>query len=326
MSEQGQTDAPDAPLVSVVVPTYDRPDVLPRAIESVAVQTYPNVELLVVDDHSPTPARESLDGSSVDGFTRFECIRHERNRGGSAARNTGIEAAEGEFIAFLDDDDEWVEKKLERQVAAFEQGGDDIGLVYTGVRQVNGDGETNAVKTPDVSGNVLEEMLCRNFIGTFSAVMVRADVVDRVGTPDERFPSWQDWEWYVRIASESQFGAVPEPLVVRWNTFTDQISADFETKRDESYDLMLETYESLSRERFSDGFERKRRAFVTFELAQAAIQCREYGAARQLLGRAIVQYPYVPAFYVFLGLVSFGRYSLEPIQRAKRMAVQARGG
>lgn len=310
------------PLVSVVIPTYDRPDVLPRAVKSVAAQTYTNVELLIVDDHSPTPAEKVVGRMDLDGFVRVECIRHERNQGGSTARNTGIDAAEGEFLAFLDDDDEWMETKLEKQVEAFQQLGEEVGVIYTGVRQVDGNGQTNAIKTPEVGGDVLAEVLCQNFIGTFSAVMVQASVVSETGLLDDRFPSWQDWEWYIRLAEVCGFGAVREPLVVRYNTFSDQISFEFETKRDVSYEQLLEKYESLSRERFGDLFERKRRAFVTFELAEAAMQCREFGAARRLLLRAIRLYPIVPLFYVFLGIVAFGRYSFDPTQRAKRRVIQ----
>jgi glycosyltransferase involved in cell wall biosynthesis len=307
----------------VVVTTYDRPDMLERAITSVANQTYDEIEFVVVDDCSPEPVKHVVDSAPRERFTGgVTFVRHEENQGGSAARNTGIEAADGDYVAFLDDDDRWEEEKVEKQVDAFQSASDDVGLVYTGVRQVDGDDNTNAVKTPDITGDVLKRLLCGNFIGTFSAVMVSAEVVDTVGYLDERFPSWQDWEWYIRVATDYRFDAVPEPLVVRRNEFTDQVSADFESKREESYPQLLEKYESLARERFGSRFERKRRGFVAFALARAAVSCGEYGVARRLLVRSIAKYPVLPRAYLFLALVSLGAYSFEPARKAKRFAVR----
>ena len=97
----------DAPLVSVVLPTYDRPALVRKAVASVGAQTYPNVELLVVDDCSPTPVEQALEGLSLGPSIAVRVLRHEENRGGNAARNTGIRVAAGEYVAFLDDDDRW---------------------------------------------------------------------------------------------------------------------------------------------------------------------------------------------------------------------------
>lgn len=91
------------PLVSVVIPTYDRPALLTRAIESVTAQTYSPTELVVVDDHSPAPdaARETVAAADTDGLHAVAFVREDENRGVSASRNTGIEHANGEYIAFL---------------------------------------------------------------------------------------------------------------------------------------------------------------------------------------------------------------------------------
>lgn len=94
----------DEPLVSVVLPTYDRPAFLRSAVESVAAQTYTNVELIVVDDDSPTPAAEAIDEDLLGSSITLRVLRGEGNRGVNAARNEGIRAAGGEYIAFLDDD------------------------------------------------------------------------------------------------------------------------------------------------------------------------------------------------------------------------------
>jgi hypothetical protein len=106
------------PLVSVVVPTYDWPEKLRAAVESVAAQTYPNIELVVVDDCSPTLARSVLASAAPESLS-YTCIRHDENRRANAARNTGIRATDGDIVSFLDDDDRWDPAKTTVEVEAF---------------------------------------------------------------------------------------------------------------------------------------------------------------------------------------------------------------
>jgi len=308
----------EEPTVSVVIPTYDRPEMLQRAVESVVQQTYDSVELLVVDDHSPTPASETLERIETDTLRSVECIRHDENRGGSAARTTGIEAASGAWVAFLDDDDEWKPTKLEKQVERVTSASRDVVLVYTGIRQVGEDGSTNAVKTPTVEGNVLEQLLCGNFIGSYSAVMVDSEAIERVGMPDERFPSWQDWEWYLRLGREGAFLSVAEPLVVRYNDH-EQMSSDYETKRDVSYPLLLETGRPIAREL---GLEREFEAGTAFELARAAAGNRRFGDARRYLLRSLRRDPRSVSTWLYLALTIGGRLTFYPAQRIKRKAIR----
>ncbi len=105
------------PLVSAIVPTYNRANLLYRAIESVIKQSYPNLEIIVVDDASDDNTQEVINGISDH---RLRYIRHQKNLGGAASRNTGIDAATGEYIAFLDSDDVWLPQKIEAQLAAIE--------------------------------------------------------------------------------------------------------------------------------------------------------------------------------------------------------------
>src|SRR5215468_5764628 len=105
------------PRVSVVVPVFNRPIAVARAINSVLVQTCQDFEIIVVDDASTDDTAAAV--ASIRD-SRVRSIRHDRNRGGSAARNTGIEAAGAPLVAFLDSDDEWLPSKLERQLAVFD--------------------------------------------------------------------------------------------------------------------------------------------------------------------------------------------------------------
>jgi glycosyltransferase involved in cell wall biosynthesis len=308
------------PTVSVVIPTYDRPEMLQRAVESVVAQTYEPIELVVVDDHSPTPAAEALDIVAMDSIESVSSLRHDENRGGSAARSTGIEAANGEWIAFLDDDDKWEPTKIEKQVERAIEADDGSVLVYTGIRQVDSDGSTNAVKTPTTQGTVVTDLLCGNFIGSYSAVMARSSAIEAVGGPDKRFPSWQDWEWYLRLAREGPFLSVTEPLTVRYSEH-EQVSSDFESKRDVSYPLLLETGRPIAREL---GLEREFEARAAFELAWAAIRNERFGDARRYLFQSLRRNPSMGVAWIYLGLSIGGRFTFRPIQRLKRKIVRVR--
>ena len=106
-------------LVSVIIPTYKRPDKLDVAINSVLRQTYPNVEVIVVDDNDPDTEGRRLTEEKMSKFndeSRVKYIKHDHNKNGSAARNTGARASKGEYVAFLDDDDEYLPNKIESQL------------------------------------------------------------------------------------------------------------------------------------------------------------------------------------------------------------------
>lgn len=311
-SNSGTRTSDDSPLVSVVVPTYNRPEALKRAVRSVVTQTYRPLELIVVDDHSPTPVADTIDPPEAEGLT-VRYVRHETNQGGNAARNTGIETATGAFIAFLDDDDEWLSTKIERQLAALTH--DRVGAVYTGVQNVGPDRETISTNCPTTGGDVTTPLLFGNFIGTFSAVLVRRSVLERVGLLDERLPSWQDWEYYVRLSEECAFAAVPEPLVVRHNTSTGQISRSIEPKREVSYPILLKRLRPLARER---NVERKMEGYVTYALGRAALSNGEYSGARRDFLRAIRCYPFDLSFYLYLAAATGGKYTYPPLRRLKR--------
>ncbi|WP_224270038.1 glycosyltransferase family 2 protein [Haloprofundus salinisoli] len=303
------------PLVSVVVPTYDRPTYLRSAVQSVFDQTYDAVELLVVDDCSPRPAAPVLDEMNSDGRHRVRVIRHERNRGGSAARATGIGAAEGRYIAFLDDDDEWLPTKLEKQVAVFDAY-PEVGLVYTGSQVIDGNGDELESVLPVAHGNLTKTLLCENVIGSFSNVMVRRALVEEVGTPDERFPSWQDLEWYVRLSRHCSFAGIREPLI-RYQTdspgrITDDVDDALVSRR-----LFVEKFDPLARE-YGRLFGRKFRAWAAYRVGRLLVMHGEFDRARPLLVSAVRLYPFEPAFVTFLLPTLGGERAYRLLKSAKR--------
>lgn len=281
------------PLVTAVVTTYDRPEHLRSAVESVREQTYDNVELIVVDDHSATPAREVLADVDLDSLAAHRVVRHETNRGANAARNTGIDAASGEYVALLDDDDYWLPKKLARQVHAVEA--DDAGVAYCGIKRLLPDEERVEIPRA-VDGDMTKALLCANVVGSMSVALVAADVAERVPL-DERFPCWADLEWFVNLSRETTFTRIPEPLVVYDCDSPGRLTEDFE-KTQRGYELFVEEFEPLAAE-YGDRFRRKVRAWAAFRAGKSAVDDGRYGRARALLYSAVRTYPYEPQFATY---------------------------
>lgn len=197
------------PEVSVIIPTYNRAQSLSRAIQSVLNQTYQNFELIIVDDMSRDNTEEVIKNFND---SRIKYFRHEVNLGGSAARNTGIKRSAGKYLAFLDSDDEWLERKLELQVNAMESrpsdawGGVYCSFIYTDRK----DGLVEAVKYGNLKKDVLnqEANLCAG-----STLLVSKSVIDDIGLFDEKFKRHQDLEFLVRFFRKYKVLVVREPLV-----------------------------------------------------------------------------------------------------------------
>lgn len=211
-----ENGAAEQPLVSVILPTYKRPNLLPRAIQSVLGQTYRNLELIVVDDASPDNT-ESVVRQFDDPRLRY--IRLPVNRHAAAARNIGIKESRGEFVAFLDDDDMWLVQKLEKQVKALQAASSDVGWCLSGHIRI----ETN--RSRYFGGDFyIRQLDYANGIGTGGPEwyliatpgwFVRRRVLDQAGHFDERIRSWDDWELGLRLTQVCKKIVVDEPLWVQ---------------------------------------------------------------------------------------------------------------
>jgi len=309
------------PLISVVLPTYDRPEMLCEAVRTVREQTYPNVELIVIDDCSPQPATEILDRVDTGPTLSLHVERHEKNRGANHARNTGLSVAGGEFIAFLDDDDLWHREKLKRQLRAFQKASRDVGLVYTGQRYVNETGQITEVRLPTTSGDATEPILRGAALGSFSTLMIRALVIEDVGLLDERLPSWQDRDFIIRVSREYEFKPVTEPLVTRRMGSHYQIADDYEAKKEDTYPLFVDKHRPLAAE-YGEGTERRFMAQTTQNLAGAALKNGYYRDAVKYAVRIIKYEPWSFTGYLYLLLGSGGDVTYKSAQHLKRAYVR----
>lgn len=201
---------PTQPAVTVIIPTYNRAPLLQRAIHSVLGQSFANLELIVVDDGSSDETDAVM---AACGDPRVRYVRQDPRTGVAAARNRGLREARGEFIAFLDSDDEWAADKLERQLARFEASDDSLGLVYSGVETIGADGMREAAR-PVARGHVYREMLHHNAIhGGGSNAMIRRAVVATAGFFNEDLPAIEDYEYWIRVTRFFAVDAVDAPLV-----------------------------------------------------------------------------------------------------------------
>ena len=173
----------DNALVSVIIPSFKASDNLIRAVESIFNQTYSNVEVIVVDDNNPdSPYRESTKKMIETLKTKGEInyIEHDKNKNGSAARNTGIRAAKGEYICFLDDDDEYAPTKIEKSVEMLEAH-KEYDAVYSNVYMLM-NGKITIEFKANYSGKCWKELLLdEGMLGTGSNIFVRRSVIEEVG-------------------------------------------------------------------------------------------------------------------------------------------------
>jgi glycosyltransferase involved in cell wall biosynthesis len=267
-------------LVSVVLPTYNREGSVGEAIESVLRQTYPALELLVVDDASTDGTRARVEGF---GDARISYLRHENNRGGSAARNTGMAAARGELIAFQDSDDVWLPNKLERQIAVLRAAGPDTGAVYCPYWREYPDGRRETHPADPASaprGDIRRALLYANFIGTPTILATRA-CCEAVAGFDEALPRFQDWDWMIRVAADWQVAFVEEALVRAGfgdDNVTDGHSASLVAAERRLLDKHYETLRGAGDEVL---------AHRLWHLAHVSIMQGASGDGRRLLRRAL---------------------------------------
>lgn len=210
-----------SPLVSVIIPTYNRAGTIGRAVDSVLTQDYAPLELIVVDDGSDDQTALILRPLADAG--RIVLIS-QANRGVSAARNAGLRLAEGPLLAFLDSDDEWLPGKVRAQVDFFARHPEQV-LVQTQERWVrNGRRVNPGRRHQKLAGDIFLESLELCLISP-SAVMLRRSLLDEVGLFDEDLPAAEDYDLWLRILARYPVGLIDREYLIRHGGHPDQLSA-----------------------------------------------------------------------------------------------------
>ena len=210
-------------LVSVIIPVRNRGKLLNGAVRSVLSQTHQDFEIIIVDDGS-TDATPKVVRVLAEQDRRIHYLQHDTNRGAPAARNTGIRAAKGDWIAFLDSDDQLLSDSLRVRLRLAKEKG--IHVVYSEcVVLYPGAGEPKRYGIPPMQGRIYKELLGR--CGPmFQGLLVSKEALTRIGSLDETIMSHQEWDTAIRLAKYYEFGFVPEPTFIYDCRQADSISKD----------------------------------------------------------------------------------------------------
>lgn len=203
-------------LVSIVITTYKRRvSQISKAIYSVLNQTYQNIELIIVDDSPNSYKYRNEVATFCKGLNdnRAKYVQHKTNMGACAARNTGLKLASGKYIAFLDDDDEYLPDRIEKGIKLFN---DSVNLVFNNSNVIRV-GEKKLQKAFDRStqyrGNVYEQILGNNFIGSTSVAILKRNALIEIGGFDPEMEASQDWDVWIRICKHGEVNYSDDALI-----------------------------------------------------------------------------------------------------------------
>lgn len=205
----------NSPLVSVIIPAYNAARTLEMTVQSVYGQSLQDFEIIIVDDGSKDNTLEVAQRIAASD-SRIKVIA-QPNSGAAAARNAGIKAAAGEYVAFLDADDLWLPQKLERQIALLNSE-KDAAAVQTGAYYVNDDLEVLSVRPCVIPKDVvLETLLFRSFPALMSTLLVKRSAFDKIGLLDTKLVILEDWELAIRLSRFCNLKSIEEPLALYRN-------------------------------------------------------------------------------------------------------------
>ena len=273
------------PTVTVVIPAHNRAGTIPVAIESVRRQSFEDIEIIVVDDGS-TDGTADIARSIALGEPRLRVLSHPVNRGAQAARNTGIRAARGEWVAFLDSDDRYYPDSIRLRLDEARRTG--LGVIHSACDAITRGGTEAPFAVPPVQGDVYKALLTAP-APMFQGLLVKRELLERIGLLDERVPAYQEWDSSIRLAAVSHFGYVPAPTFL--------------------YDLGTEGAISRDARRGADGYQfvvnSHRREIVRVAgrrmlathfriLAEMHSRAGDRGGAVRLLLRAQFAWPFSP--------------------------------
>ncbi len=213
----------DQPLISVVIPAYNRAAAIGGCLRSICEQSYQNWEAIVVDDGSTDgTASAVIQTGREDDRIRLE--RHERNRGAQAARNTGIRHARGEWIAFLDSDDQFLPHSLESRLKLASK--ENVSVVDSACDVISEDGVVRPYRVTPLTGWIYPILLEREG-PMFQSLLVSKRALERIGYLDERIVAFQEWDTSIRLAKHYKFGFDPRPTFLYDCRNSDTISKQF---------------------------------------------------------------------------------------------------
>lgn len=273
-------------LVSVIMPTFNRADFVCEAIESVLGQTYPNLELHVVDDGSTDETATLLKRYEQD--ERFH-YHYQENQGQAVARNHGLREAKGDFISFIDSDNIWVADCLEIQLAIIQQK-PDVDIVYGDLITINERGEELHRRNMGRHSGAIAKYLIRDNSVSHNTTLVRRACFDQLGGFNEQQRRADDYDLWLRFSARFKYLYVPE-FFARYRVMENQISSDKDGRFSANKEILDRFHKS-----FPDAVtpRERRQGWAYFYARRARYLASEKRIFPALLdvGRSIVAWPF----------------------------------
>ena len=285
------------PLVSAIIATHNRLGMLKKALESVLSQTYREIEIIIVDDQSDDGTEEYC--KSLPGV-KYIRISRAQHKNGSRTRNIGLKSAKGKYVAFLDDDDEWMPGKIEKQINVI-VGRDDIGMVYTAALIEYDDGHTEEdIAKVELRGDIKKAVLYNNVTSTSTMLFDRNKLLE-IGGFDEELDYWQDTELIMRIAQKYKVDCVNEPLTLYRENLNDK------KRRSNNINGYQRAIEYINKkygneiEALSEEEKKKRNAMLALDMAVRLMKNGQDKEAKKYLKEVFINEPTMKNFlkYVF---------------------------
>ncbi len=271
-------------MVSIVIPTHNRSELLIKSVDSVLKQTYKDYEIVIVSDGSTDGTRKIIQNKYKD-IGNLHFYEYFPAKGGNHARNYGINKSRGEYIAFLDDDDEWLDEKLALQMDVFEQN-KRVGLVYTGVNIIYANEGITYCSLPANEGDLSKRILIGNCIGTTSTVIIKKKVLEKTGIFDETLGALQDYDLWIRAANEAEVGVITKPLVNYYNYRNAGQVSQYTDRYEEAFDIMDRKYEKPLSKLSSD--EKRIRTYHKYLLLiNKSLRNEDRGRAQKYIKKAM---------------------------------------
>jgi glycosyltransferase involved in cell wall biosynthesis len=210
------------PLVSVIIPVFNRASVVAGAVHSALRQSFQDLEVIVVDDGSQDASTRSL-REIAESDSRVRLLRHEQNRGAQAARNTGARAARGKWLAFLDSDDTWMVTSVEARLDVAKM--HNVQVVYSAGLALHPDGQRRPLYSHNLTCHTYRQAL-RGGNALYQGLLISAAAFREIGGFDESILAYQEWDSSILLARRHDFGFVPEPTFIYDCRPRDAISSD----------------------------------------------------------------------------------------------------
>lgn len=198
-------------MITIVIPTYNRASIIAKSLYSVFSQTYSDWECLVVDDFSTDNTKEIVKSFCAKD-SRVQYLLNESKKGANGARNTGIVHAKGEYVSFLDSDDEWLPEMLEKQIKQYLKS-DTIGAVYSNLHHKTADGNETEFGIPlGIHGNIYKETLTQGYMAPTSVISAKRNILKEIGLFDLTLPASQDDDICFKLAKKCEIAYIPEVM------------------------------------------------------------------------------------------------------------------